>query len=68
MRDAIFLFKFGVHVSRKSLKTSRPGVNFINILGAAFASADPEIAKKTDNLTVFLCFRDLYTQNLLFQR
>ncbi len=30
-----------------------PGVNFINILRAAFLSADPESAKKTDNLTVF---------------
>jgi len=31
----------------------RPGVNFINILGAAFMRTDPESAKKTDNLTVF---------------
>jgi len=30
-----------------------PGVNFINILRAAFVRPDPESAKKTDNLTVF---------------
>jgi len=29
------------------------GVNFINILRAAFGHADHESAKKTDNLTVF---------------
>jgi len=28
------------------------GVNFINVLLAAFACADPESTKKTDNLTV----------------
>ncbi len=31
----------------------KSGVNFINILLADFALADPESAKKTDNLTVF---------------
>jgi hypothetical protein len=31
----------------------RLGVNFINVLQAAFAQADPKRAKKTDNLTVF---------------
>jgi len=30
------------------------GFNFINILLAALAHADPKSAKKTDNLTVFL--------------
>jgi hypothetical protein len=30
-----------------------PGVNFINILQAAFMRAGPESAKKTDNLNVF---------------
>jgi len=29
------------------------GVNFINVLQAAFVCADPKRAKKTDNLTVF---------------
>ncbi len=29
------------------------GVNFTNVLQSAFAHADPESAKKTDNLTVF---------------
>ncbi len=33
---------------------SRPGVNFINILRAAFACADPKSTKRTYNLTVFL--------------
>jgi len=31
----------------------QPGVNFINILRVAFACADPESSKKTENLTVF---------------
>jgi len=30
-----------------------PGVNCINVLQAAFTHADPESAKKIDNLTVF---------------
>jgi len=30
-----------------------PGLNFINILRAAFARPDPERAKKTNNLTVY---------------
>jgi len=32
---------------------SAPGVNFINVLWAAFMPSDPESAKKTDNFTVF---------------
>ncbi len=31
---------------------SAPGVNFINILLAAFTSTDPKSAKKTDSFTV----------------
>jgi len=31
----------------------KPGVNFINVLRAAFALADPESAKKTVKLSVF---------------
>ncbi len=34
------------------------GINFINVLRAAFAQADPETSKKTDNLIDFLCFWD----------
>jgi len=34
-------------------KWLRTGVNFINILRAAFARADPKIAIKIDNSTVF---------------
>jgi len=29
------------------------GVNFINVLGAAFTLVDPESVKKIENLTVF---------------
>jgi len=39
--------------------TSSPGVNFINVLQAAFTSADLKSPKKADNLTVFLRFWDL---------
>jgi len=35
---------------------TQPGVNFINILRAAFVRADPKSVKKTDNLTVFFAF------------
>jgi len=35
--------------------TNPPGVNFINILRAAFTCADPKSAKKTDNLTGLFC-------------
>jgi hypothetical protein len=34
------------------------GVNFINLLRAAFLCADPKRAKKTDNLTVFLALSE----------
>jgi len=44
---------------------SKPGVNFINIPQVAFKCTDPESAKKTDNLTVFLRFWDLSAQKLL---
>jgi len=40
----------------KILKSIHNGVNFINVLWAAFARADPESAKKTDNFTVFFFF------------
>jgi hypothetical protein len=33
------------------------GVNFVNVLRAAFACADPESAKKTDNLTSFFALK-----------
>jgi len=36
-----------------------PWCQFINILQAAFARADPKRAKETDVLTVFLRFQDL---------
>jgi len=31
------------------------GVNFINVLRAAFAHSDPKSTKKTDNMTAFFC-------------
>ncbi len=37
----------------KSFIRLGPGVNFINILQAAFKQADPKSAKNTDGLTVF---------------
>jgi len=46
--------------ARKMLMKLTAVVNFINVLRAAFVLADPESAKKTDNLIVFLCFWDLY--------
>jgi len=36
-----------------------PGVDFINILCAAFTLVDPKSVKKIDNLTVFLRTWDL---------
>jgi len=39
-------------------RLSSQGVNFINVLQAAFAFADPECVKKTGGLTVFLRFWD----------
>ncbi len=38
---------------------SPPGVDFTNILCAAFTRADLESTKDTDDLTVFLYFCDL---------
>jgi len=35
------------------MKRTAPGVNFTNVLHAAFTLVDPEIVKKIDNLTVF---------------
>jgi len=36
-----------------------PGVNFINVLQAAFAPVDPKSVKDIDDLTKFLCFWEL---------
>jgi len=44
-----------------------PGVNFTNILGAAFACADPESAKRQLSLSS-LHFWDLQTKKLLMER
>jgi len=37
----------------------RPGVNFINVLQAAFALTDPNSNKNTDNLTIFFALLGL---------
>jgi len=51
-----FICKLG----RKMLMKLMPGVNLINILYTAFAPADPKSVKRyTDDLTVFIRFRDL---------
>jgi len=49
----------GTKATHKRLVKLILGVYFINVLQAAFSSADPESAKKTDHLTVFLRFWDL---------
>jgi len=36
-----------------TLTNRKPGVNFINVLGAAFAYKDPESAKNSVKLSVF---------------
>ena len=41
-----------------------PGVNFINVLHAAFACVDLKSVKKTVELSVFLRFDDLRAQKL----
>jgi hypothetical protein len=39
--------------AHKTLMKLRSGVNFINVLRAAFTLVDPESIKKIENLTVF---------------
>jgi len=39
--------------AKKALILTLPGVNFVNILQAAFVHADPKSSKKNINLTVF---------------
>jgi len=53
---------------QKTLVKSTPAVNFINVLFAALALEYPQRAKKADNLSVFLLFRDLCTKKLLEER
>jgi len=60
-----FLMMFGLANNSKTreyylnLKLS-PGLNFINVLRAAFAHTYPKCVKTTDKLSIFLCFRDLW--------
>jgi len=50
----------GKNITHKMLTKSTPyGVDFPNVVRAAFALPDPKSAKDTDDLTVFLCFWDL---------
>jgi hypothetical protein len=46
-------------ISNPDADFEQPGFYFINVQHAAFVGADPESAKKTDNLTDYLRFRDL---------
>ena len=46
-------FRIVVSQSKRRCKTSTPGVNFTNILRAAFTREDPKIAKELLNLIVF---------------
>ncbi len=50
--------------SKKIDRLKRPGVNFINVLRAAFVHAEPKSLKKRVKLSVFLRFRDLRLQKL----
>jgi len=45
--------------AHRTLMKLTPGVNFTNILGAAYTLADPKSAKNTNGLIVFLRFCDL---------
>jgi len=53
MCSSHFFFVVVYNQSKTVISSSASSVNFINILRAAFACADPKSAKKTDNLTVF---------------
>jgi hypothetical protein len=52
---------FCTKCAHKMLMKLTQGVNFTNILCAAFIHADPKCAKKSNDLTVFLSFWDLRT-------
>jgi len=55
----------GVKVVHRTLMKSTPGVNFINVLRAAFTSAEPKSLKKTaSSHQSFLRFWDLHMQKL----
>jgi len=57
--------EYGSKAAPKMLVKLTTGVDFTNILMEAFMHADPEGAKDTDDLTVFLRFWDLLLQKLL---
>ncbi len=50
---------FHTKCARKVLMKWTPGVNFTNILSAAFIRADPKCAENSNDLTVFLSFWNL---------
>jgi hypothetical protein len=56
---------FSLHFSFFAFPT---GVNFINVLRAAFTSAVPKSAKKQSSCQSFLHFQDLLAQKLLKER
>ncbi len=70
VKSSVSFFPFVICTKKaagKMLVKSTPGVDFTNILRAAFPRVDPKSAKKTYNLTVFLCFWDLCAQKLLVE-
>ncbi len=50
-----FFFHLQVRFKKRCLTTSRPRVNFINVLCAAFTPLDPEIVKSTLKSSVSFC-------------
>jgi hypothetical protein len=58
-----------LHVFVLRLQRFRPGDNFTNVLRKAFTCPDPKSAKRrSEDLTIFLRFWDLFTQKLLVKR
>ena len=57
----LFFSLFPLSYFQHSMKRMKEtlGVNFTNVLWAAFKRADPKSTKKTVNLISFLCFWDL---------
>jgi len=45
----------------------KPGVNFINILRAAFAQTEPKSVKRQSSCQSFLRFQDLFVQKMLVE-
>jgi len=57
-KSFVYCYEFITYGDGEFLQ-SEPGVNFNNVLRAAFEHADPKSTKKIYDLTVFLRFWDL---------